>query len=132
MNQGIDTLLARQILVKLQQRDPDDDAGAGDDEDQVRAARDVWPEKDAKQDVEYKGGKEAAPGCESALERGAAGGRGSRWNVVIYLIVHVDVVWDCSTVGSTQCLKNRVESKTGKDNDGEENDSREWKGLSAV
>ncbi len=61
LNQGIDVLLARQVLVKTHPRDPDDDACADDDEHQVRRVRDVRPDEDPEHRIEHQDGEEAAP-----------------------------------------------------------------------
>jgi hypothetical protein len=38
----------------------------------------VWPDEDAEHSIEHRGGEEAAPEREAALERGAACALGSR------------------------------------------------------
>lgn len=70
-NQGIYSLVARQVPVQPYPRGRDDHARADDDEDQVGAAGDVRPEEEAEYRVEEEGEEEAAAEGEAALEGGA-------------------------------------------------------------
>ena len=112
LNQGIDALFARQALVKTHPRDPDDDACADDDENQARAARDVWPDENAEHSIEHQGGEEAAPKREAALERGAACALGSRgrWRragAVGFFVMHVSGVGFVLLVVEVELVESR-------------------------